>query len=184
MSLKYSILGLLHYKSMHGYKIKKHIESHFGHMWTINYGQIYPNLKKLQEEGLVFVELTEPGAKGPNRKLYSITLKGREAFTEWLAGAPENQMLLRDPFLMRFVFFGFGDKKRSLELIDEQIVIYQKQLKQRRMNLERWQEHGDYVRMISELGVNLNEMFLKWLKKSRVEIIGLESNPKVNSIVD
>ena len=53
MALKYSILGLLHYRDMHGYQIKKHIENHFGHMWTINYGQIYPNLKKLKEEGLV-----------------------------------------------------------------------------------------------------------------------------------
>ena len=52
MSVKYAILGLLHYRDMHGYRIKRHIEQHFGHMWSINYGQIYPNLKRLEEEGL------------------------------------------------------------------------------------------------------------------------------------
>jgi DNA-binding PadR family transcriptional regulator len=45
MSVRYAILGLLHYRNMHGYEIKRHIERHFGHMWTINYGQIYPNLR-------------------------------------------------------------------------------------------------------------------------------------------
>ena len=47
MSIKYAILGLLHYSDMHGYRIKAHIEKNFGHMWSINFGQIYPSLKQL-----------------------------------------------------------------------------------------------------------------------------------------
>ena len=53
MSVRHAILGLLHYQDMHGYRIKRHMEEHFGHMWSINYGQIYPNLKKMEEEGLL-----------------------------------------------------------------------------------------------------------------------------------
>jgi len=171
MALKYSILGLLHYRDMHGYQIKKHIERHFGYMWSINYGQIYPNLKKLKEEGLVtMIEEENQGEKGPSRKMYSITEKGRNAFMRWLERLPENKMLLRDPFLMRFVFFGFGNKKRSIEIIDEQIRLYQEQLEQRRANLERWQKHDIFVRLMAELGVDLNEMFLDWLKRSRGKI--------------
>ena len=97
MAVRYAILGLLHYKNMHGYQIKKHIENHFGYMWTINYGQIYPNLKKMQEEGLVFMELSEPGTQGPNRKLYSITTKGREAFSQWLLEAPGKRHAAQGP---------------------------------------------------------------------------------------
>jgi DNA-binding PadR family transcriptional regulator len=170
MAVKYAILGLLHYKNMHGYQIKKHIENHFGYMWTINYGQIYPNLKKMQEEGLVFMELSEPGTQGPHRKLYSITAKGREEFTRWLLEAPENGMLLRDPFLMRFVFFGFGDDARALELIDEQIALYEKQLAMRLENQTRWSRKSLYVKLMADLGINLNRMFLDWLKSSRLEI--------------
>jgi hypothetical protein len=40
-------------------------------------------------------------------------------------------MLLRDPFLLKFAFFGFGDKDRAVEIIDEQIALYEKQLIQR-----------------------------------------------------
>lgn len=86
MSIKFAILGLLHYKDMHGYRIKSHIERNFGHMWSINFGQIYPNLRSLLDDELVTMKVVAtPGEKGPGRKLYSITDKGKQAFTEWLA---------------------------------------------------------------------------------------------------
>jgi DNA-binding PadR family transcriptional regulator len=172
VTIKYAILGLLHYKDMHGYKIKRHIERDFGHMWTINYGQIYPNLKQLRKEGLVTVqEVNVAGEKGPPRKLYSITPDGKKAFLAWIEEPPERAMLLRDPFLMRFVFFGFGDRSRAVELIEEQIGLYQKQLGKREKNLERWKEHDVYVRLITQLGVNLNRVLLDWLEKARKEIM-------------
>ena len=169
MSVKYAILGLLHYRDMHGYRIKQHMEEHFGNMWSINYGQIYPNLKRMEEEGLVTKqEVARSGT--PDRKLYSITRKGKEAFAEWLATDPQGTMLLRDPFLLRFVFFGFGAKERALDQVDEQIRSYEIQLEKRRKNLRRWQRQGIYVRQMGELGLLLNEMILEWLKRSREEI--------------
>ncbi len=171
MSLKYSILGLLHYRDMHGYQLKKTIENQFGHMWTINYGQIYPNLKKLKDEGLVtMIEDANHGEKGPSRKMYSITEKGNRVFREWLESLPEKNMILRDPFLMRFVFFGFGDPKRAIEIVDDQINLYQTQMKNRRENLDRLQHHDIYVRLMAELGVEMNQLLLKWLERSRKEI--------------
>jgi DNA-binding PadR family transcriptional regulator len=176
MGLRYSILGLLHYRPMHGYRIKEHIERNFGHMWSINYGQIYPNLKKMLHEGLVSMseEVCE-GEKGPPRKLYAITEKGREAFLEWLAATPEGGIVLRDPFLMRFVFFGFGEKRRSLEIIDAQLAAWERQLAKRYANLARWEQSGLYVRLMAELGVRMNEVFVAWLKEARREIVDEEA---------
>jgi DNA-binding PadR family transcriptional regulator len=170
--IKYAILGLLHYTDMHGYRIKEHIERNFGHMWSINYGQIYPNLKKLHDDGLITMkEVVQNGEKGPPRKLYSITEKGKQEFLDWLNTSPEKPMLLRDPFLMRFVFFGFGDTERSIEIIDDQIKRYQKELHRRQKNLTRWEKSGIHVRLIAELGANLNEMVLEWLIRCRKEIL-------------
>ncbi len=169
MSVKYAILGLLHYQDMHGYRIKRHIEQHFGHMWSINYGQIYPNLKKMEDEGLVTKqEVARPGT--PARKLYSITPAGKEAFSRWLESDPQGTMLLRDPFLLRFVFFGFGSKELALGQLDEQIRSYEKQLEKRRENVRKWRRQGLYVRQMGELGLLLNEMMLEWLRRSRREI--------------
>ncbi len=175
MSIKYTILGLLHYRDLHGYRIKEVIEEHFGHMWTINYGQIYPNLKKLRAEGLISMEEeVRMGEKGPPRKRYAITTAGKEAFRGWLAQSPEGSMILRDPFLMRFVFFGFGDKDRAGELIEEQLKAYEKQLARRYVNLQRWEHRGTYVKLMAELGVRMNEVFLDWLKHARQELLEAE----------
>ena len=171
MAIKYAILGLLHYRDMHGYQIKQHIEKNFGHMWSVNFGQIYPNLKAILEDGLAEVRADEKsGEKGPPRKLYSLTEKGRREFASWLAGDPERPMLLRDPFLMRFVFFGFGDHGRALEMVEGQIADYEKQLRRRRDNQQRWQKRDRYVRLMGRLGLELNEMYLDWLKMAREEI--------------
>jgi DNA-binding PadR family transcriptional regulator len=110
---------------MHGYRIKDHIEQNFGHMWSINYGQIYPNLKKLYEDGLIsMTEMNQNGEKGPTQ-LYSITMKGKR-ISRWLEESPEKPMLLRDPFdeicLLRFRIITL------CEIIDNQIKRYENDL--------------------------------------------------------
>lgn len=172
MSVRYAILGLLHYRNMHGYEIKRHIERHFGHMWTINYGQIYPNLRTLVEEGQITLADVSPSEKGgPHRKLYALTEKGREEFGRWLEKEEDSRMFLRDPFLMRFIFFGFGKRDRALAIIDNQLRIYESQLERRRQLLDRWQEQGEYVRLVAELGEEFNTMYVTWLRRARQEIL-------------
>ncbi len=171
MSIRYAILGLLSYSDMHGYRIKEHIEKNFGHMWSINFGQIYSNLKDLEQEGLIrMLEVAPSDDGGPQKKLYSITEKGDEQFLRWLAESPRKPMLIRDTFLLKFPFFGFGEPGRTLEIIDEQIVDYESQLKRRLKNRARWDRQSVYVRLLIELGVTLNEMYLEWLRRARAEI--------------
>ncbi len=171
MSIKYAILGLLNYTDMHGYRIKEHIEKNFGHMWSANFGQIYPNLKDLEKDGLIaMLEVAPSDDGGPQKKLYSITEKGMDEFLRWLSESPERTMLIRDPFLLRFPFFGFGDTERALEMIDDQIAMFEKQLGRRRKNMARWERQGIYSRLLAELGVTQNEMYLEWLRNARTEI--------------
>jgi len=175
MSIKYTILGLLHYRDLHGYRIKEIIAENFSHMWTINFGQIYPNLKKMLAEELITVrEVDQVGGKGPPRKLYSITASGKNEFTQWLSISPDGNTLLRDPFLMRFVFFGFGGKERAAEIIDDQMKIYHKQLRVREANLEHWEQNDIYVSLMAELGIKMNRALLEWLEESRQKIMDSE----------
>ena len=172
MSIKYAILGLLNYSDMHGYRIKEHIEKNFGHMWSINFGQIYPNLKDLEEEGFInMLEVAPSENGGPQKKLYSITEKGIDEFSRWLAESPKKPMLIRDPFLLKFAFFGFGkDDQAMKKILDEQIENFEVQLKRRQINRKRWERQGVYVRLLAELGVTQNEMYLEWLRHARTEI--------------
>jgi PadR family transcriptional regulator, regulatory protein AphA len=171
MSIKYAILGLLNYSDMHGYRIKEHIEKNFGHMWSINFGQIYPCLKELKNEGLInMMELTPSENGGPHKKLYSITQEGKDEFSRWLAAPPQKPMLIRDPFLLKFAFFSFGEDERAVKILDEQIENFEAQLERRQVNRKRWERQGVYVRLLAELGVTQNEMYLEWLRHARTEI--------------
>ncbi len=171
MSIKYAILGLLNYSDMHGYRIKEHVEKNFNHMWSVNFGQIYPNLKELAEAGFINMHEVAPSEDGgPHKKMYSITDKGVVEFSRWLAESPQKPMLIRDSFLIKFAFFGFGDDERALKIIDEQIEIFEAQLKRRQENSKRWKRQGVYVRLIAELGITQNEMYLQWLRHAHAEI--------------
>ena len=52
-TLKYAILGLLNQKEMTGYDLMKQFESTLCEFWSAKHSQIYPELKKLTEEGSV-----------------------------------------------------------------------------------------------------------------------------------
>jgi len=80
MDVKTVCLGLLTQGPASGYDLKKTFESTFGHFFAAGFGSIYPALGTLAEAGLVTcTEVPQDGK--PDRKVYSITDDGREAFT-------------------------------------------------------------------------------------------------------
>jgi len=171
LSIKYAVLGLLCHKNLHGYRIREHIEQHFGNLWIINPGQIYPVLHNMEKGGLIVAAgIAQKDEKGPYRKLYAITEAGKTEFLRWLKEFPEKGMEVRDPFLTRFVFFEYGDKERVLELIDGQIVQIQKALDKRQTASERLAGRNIYTKLVAELGISSNVGYLEWLKRARKEI--------------
>jgi len=80
-----------------GYDMKKSFELSFGHFFPAGYGSIYPALSTLARNGLVEFELVPQDGK-PDRKVYTITRKGREALMEGLAD-PNPSHKLRSEFL-------------------------------------------------------------------------------------
>ena len=87
---RYAVLGMLSMGLKTGYAMKKHVEVNLGHYWSESYGQIYPILRQLVDEGLA--TCTEESRKGkPARNLYAITPSGRKELREWLVVPPEPQ---------------------------------------------------------------------------------------------
>lgn len=80
---QFSILGLLTWRPMTGYDIRKEIRSSIGHFWSESYGQIYPCLRRLVADGLAVVE-NKPGRGPRGRRVYRLTPAGRRALRRWL----------------------------------------------------------------------------------------------------
>jgi DNA-binding PadR family transcriptional regulator len=105
MDIQSVILGFLMMSSMTGYDLRKAFSMSFSFFSGLSYGSIYPNLKKMETNGLISKKVEiQDGA--PNRKIYTITEAGRQAFLSSLKSSfvPEQP---KRAYLMRLFFFGY-----------------------------------------------------------------------------
>ena len=99
----YVILGLLDAKARTGYEIKQTVDNTTRFFWAASYGQIYPELRRLADAGLV--ESERDKASGRGRTMHRITRAGREALRAWLA-EPAAVTEYRDEKLLKLFFSG------------------------------------------------------------------------------
>ncbi len=99
----YAILGGLSIQpDLSGYDLRKGIQNSIGYFWAESYGQLYPALKRLADEGLI-----APSGSASNghtrRQTYVITDAGRMALRQWLA-LPFHNEPPRNEFLLKLFF--------------------------------------------------------------------------------
>ncbi len=87
MSLPNILLGLIK-EPKSGYDIKQTFEQVLHYFWNSDLAQIYPALKKLEQDGLATIQMAEPD-KGPAKKLYKRTPKGTRQLRAWLQQGPQ-----------------------------------------------------------------------------------------------
>ena len=110
MSLKYTLLGFLNYGAMTGYDIKTHMDNSTQFFWHAKLSQIYPALKRMEEDA--WVESTIMPQEGkPDKKYYEITDKGRAALMDWLDEFPSELVPHKQPELLKIFFAGAMEKE-------------------------------------------------------------------------
>jgi PadR family transcriptional regulator, regulatory protein AphA len=97
------ILGMLKLGARTGYDIKRVTEFSTRFFWSASYGQIYPELRKLEQRGLIEGEHDPRGAVA--RRAYRLTAAGEAALHEWLTDRENWIFDFRDEMLLR-LFFG------------------------------------------------------------------------------
>src|SRR6476469_4519627 len=110
----YVILGMLRKGPKSGYEIKAQADISTRFFWAISYGQIYPELKRLEEAGLI-EGVTDP-RDGRQRRVFSITPLGEDALHEWLTRSGELHSELRHEGILRLFFADALDHEERLEL--------------------------------------------------------------------
>lgn len=104
------ILGLLAMRPRSGYEIKTFVDRSTRYFWAASYGQIYPELKRLAEAGLV--EGTDSPTGGRRRTVYELTAAGRHALEEWHA-QPAEHFEYRDEAMLKLFFAGAVAPERA-----------------------------------------------------------------------
>ena len=80
MSLRIAALGLLAHEPGSGYDLLKHFEKSMANVWPATQSQLYGELNKLADTGLI--EVSDIGPRG--RKEYRITEAGRAELRRWV----------------------------------------------------------------------------------------------------
>ena len=128
MSLRFALLALLSVDAMTGYDLHKRFDSSVGHVWYAPDSQIYPELRKMESEGLVEGEDQLRGERG-TRRLYHVTPAGDEAFVSWMA-APLDYQRVRDPAHLRAAYLEAATAEDARRFLLDHITEWEGELEQ------------------------------------------------------
>lgn len=96
----------------------------WNNVWKASSGQIYTELRKMENEGLVVA--SEPGARG--RRAYRVTGEGRSAVVDWLTNTPTDHDQ-RNETIVRAFGLGLLPAEQALDWLNEEIRYHQTRYK-------------------------------------------------------
>lgn len=167
-ALELAVLGLLHDAPMHGYELRKRVNSLLGWGRAFSYGTLYPTLKEMVRRG----HLTEDAAVDDvatsrsarrGRIVYRLTPEGKERFTELLTEAGPSSWD-DEQFGVHFAFFGRADADTRMRILIGRRSRLQERLEQFRSALSRTRERLDaYTLELQRHGLESVEREVRWL---------------------
>ncbi len=128
MSLNYALLGIIDTgnRPYSGYELKKIFDSSMQFYWNATYTQIYTTLNRMQDEGLLTMEVVLQEAH-PNKKMYAITDAGRAALRQWVA-KPLVVQKVRNTMLVQMTLADRLDNEQVIALLEKYRTKVQKRL--------------------------------------------------------
>jgi DNA-binding PadR family transcriptional regulator len=179
---KYALMGILSLGPMSGYDIKKTIEVSLGNFWSESYGQIYPILKSLVEEGLA-TSTVETQTGKPNRHVYALTDAGRREFGRWLR-RPSEYEVGRSELLLK-LFFGWqvpvDESRRKVEAFRD----LQEGLLRKYEGIEQWLKETEadepglpYWLVTVSYGKHVSRALVEWCDETLAGLRSMDEPPR------
>jgi DNA-binding PadR family transcriptional regulator len=167
----YVILGMVRREPRSGYEIKAMVDKTTRFFWAASYGQIYPELKRLSEAGLV-VGVDSPTG-GRRRTVYEITADGEEELKAWLRQPPET-FEMREEGLLKLFFAGALPREEAVEILRAMRRHREAVLAQfRAMHAEKsgTELEDPFPMIVLRSGIEFTEWFVDWCERMEVEIL-------------
>jgi len=164
-----------------GYEIKAMVDDSTEFFWPASYGRIYPELRRLEEEGLIEGR-EEPRGDRP-RKLYALTPEGEEALEQWLTSRDEPIFELRDEGFLKFFFADAIPRERAIENLRAMGARHER-IAARLRELEpfvRETEPLEFPILTLEGGIALHGFYAQWCKAMEERLGGAGSEPRKRS---
>ncbi len=156
------VLGLLALGARSGYDIKSTVDRSTRFFWAASYGQIYPELRRLEAEGLVRGEDAPNGARG--RRVYELTEAGRQALEDWLVGSTTT-VEYRDESLLRLFFADALPREQALGLLEARKRGHEQYLEVLEAIDNRPGKDPEFVDLVLHWGIDFNEWGRQWCEQ-------------------
>jgi DNA-binding PadR family transcriptional regulator len=164
-TLELAVLGLLHETPLHGYELRKRVNTVLGWGRVLSYGSLYPALKKMLKAGWIAEDLSSAPATVSRRQriVYALTPSGEERFRALMAEAGPSAWE-DDNFDVRFAFFSRTDMEIRLRILEGRRSRLEERLERVQSQLDRTQQQMDrYATELQRHGVESVEREVRWL---------------------
>jgi PadR family transcriptional regulator, regulatory protein AphA len=132
MSLRHLILAVVSQSPSTGYEIAQEFDTVASFFWRASHQQIYRELAAMADAGLVRFKAVPQDGK-PDKKVYSVTSKGRREFADWFA-QPSLMPRPSDALMIKF----FAGELGGTERLREQLALARV-------------DHDNYLRMLQAI---------------------------------
>lgn len=170
-TLGYALLTLLARRTLSGYDLVRSMKRPIGFFWHARHSQIYPELARLQHEGLVTFEVVEQDDR-PDKKLYTITAAGWAALQRW-AAAPMEFPSERSELLLKAYSVWLAEPEQAIKLFRSHEEYHAAQLVRYEQILSELEEKcgviavdtpqfGDYATL--QRGIGYEREYAAWCR--------------------
>ena len=166
-STRYVILGMLGLGARTGYDIKGIVERSTRFFWAASYGQIYPELGRLERAGLIEGESAPTGAR--KRKEYRLTEAGQAELVRWL-GTPPKMPELRDESLLKLFFSDDLPLEQALEQLQMRRLGHEQFLSILREIDARPGDDPPFVDLVLRYGIAYAEFNVAWCEEQEARL--------------
>lgn len=166
------ILGELMEEPQSGYDLRNVLQISLGRHRKASYGVIYPLLEKLEKDGLV--EITNVGSDGKNKKVATITEKGKDRFFELMKMPVPNGAHNADIYSIKLDVMQHLTLDEQMQLLDQfyqeqKNIIEDAQDTLQKLAKKNSKDHW-YASKKIELRLQQSNVAIEWIKKFKHEI--------------
>lgn len=123
VSLRYALLGLLSREDATGYELNQKFNETMIHFWYAHHSQIYRELLKMEEEGLVSSTVV-PQEGHPDKKVYTLQEKGYHELIAWLLNGDVKNIKLKDAQLLKISLFHLIPREDAIRFLEKSKAHY------------------------------------------------------------
>lgn len=122
MALSHAILAVLSDHTCSGYDLAKQFDGSVGFFWNASHQQIYRELSKLEQQGMIESQEVEQSSR-PNKKMYLVTPEGKAMLCNWII-QPSKVPPVKDELLIKLFVGYLVPRDEIMRLLQEQRSLH------------------------------------------------------------